>query len=317
MKVLVTGATGFVGKEVVRELRHRRVRVRVVNRTEAGSSEDIEIVTVKAIDADTDWGRTLEGIDVVLHLAARVHVMKECSANPLDEFRAVNVGGTEHFARCAVAAGVKRMVYVSSVKVNGEETECSRVYTEQDRAYPRDPYGISKWEAEQVLHRVATETGLEVVVVRPPLVYGAGVKGNFIQMIKVLSQGFPLPLASINNRRSLVYVGNLVDALITCASHPAAAGQTYLVSDGEDISTPDLLRRLGAELGRQAHLFPCPVGLLRLAGKITGKADQVQRLLGSLQVDSGKIRRELNGIPPFSMQQGLHATAEWYRNTHP
>ncbi len=181
---------------------------------------------------------------------------------------------------------------------------------------PQDPYGISKWEAEQALHRVATETGLEVVIVRPPLVYGAGVKGNFVQMLKVLAKGIPLPLASVGNLRSLVYVENLVDALILCATHPAAAGQTYLVSDGEDISTPELLRRLGIAMGHPARLIPCPEAVLKLLGKLAGKSDQVERLLGSLQVDSGKIRRELNWTPPCSLRQGLQETAEWYRRNH-
>ena len=188
-------------------------------------------------------------------------------------------------------------------------------FTETDVDNPQDSYGISKWEAEQALHWVAQETGLEVVIVRPPLVYGAGVKGNFAQMIRVLKKRIPLPLASVRNLRSLVYVGNLVDALILCATHPAAAGQTYLVSDGEDVATPNLLRWLGEAMGRPARLLPCSTGLLRLAGRLTGKANQVERLLGSLQVDSGKIRRELGWMPPYTLQQGLQATAEWFRGT--
>ncbi|MDX8379204.1 MAG: NAD-dependent epimerase/dehydratase family protein, partial [Gallionella sp.] len=225
------------------------------------------------------------------------------------EFRAVNVAGTACLAHAAAAAGVKRLVYVSSIKVNGEATCGDVKFTETDESSQQDPYGISKWEAEQVLHRVAAETGLEVVIVRPPLVYGAGVKGNFAQMLKVLSQGIPLPLASIDNQRSLIYVENLVDALILCGTHPDAAGQTYLVSDGEAISTPDLLRQLGAAMGHPARLLPCPQVLLRLAGRLIGKSDQIERLLGSLQVDSGKIRRELGWTPPFTMEQGLYAAA--------
>jgi nucleoside-diphosphate-sugar epimerase len=242
--------------------------------------------------------------------------MHDNSDNPLAEFRRTNTAGTEHLARSAAANGVRRMVYVSSIKVNGEETSDGRIYSEKDIPAPQDPYGISKWEAEQVLQRVAQETGLEIVIVRPPLVYGAGVKGNFAQMIRVVSRGLPLPLASIRNKRDLVYVGNLVDALAVCATHPTAAGNTYLVSDGEDISTPDLLYRLGEAMGNPARVFPCPLLLLKLAGRLTGKSSQIERLLGSLQVDSGKIRRELNWIPPYSLQQGLQATAEWYRNTH-
>lgn len=316
MKILVTGANGFVGSELVAELKRQAVGVRVATRTPTNKFDDVETFTLRSFDADTDWGRSLVGVDVVIHLAARVHVMKDTSANPLDEFRKVNVDGTVHLARSAANAGVKRFVYVSSVKVNGEETVFGGKYSEAILPAPKYPYECSKWEAEQALRKIYAETGLEIVIIRPPLVYGAGVKGNFVQMLKVLAKGIPLPLASVINQRSLVYVGNLVDALIACATHPAAAGQTYLVSDGEDISTPDLLRRLGEGMECPARLFHCPPKLLEWAGAAVGKSDQVQRLLGSLQVDSGKIRRELNWMPPYSLQQGLQATAEWYRNTY-
>jgi nucleoside-diphosphate-sugar epimerase len=269
---------------------------------------------VGEINSTTDWDSALRGVDVVIHLAARVHVMHDDAANPLDEFRKVNVAGTEQLARSAAASGVKRLVYVSSIKVNGEATDGDTRFAEIDTSCPQDPYGVSKWEAEQALHRVAAETGLEIVIVRPPLVYGPGVKGNFAQMLKVLAKRIPLPLASVRNLRSLVYVENLADALIVCATHPDAAGQTYLVSDGEDISTPGLLRQLGYAMGHPARLFACPPVLLKLAGRLSGKAEQVERLLGSLRVDSGKIRRELSWTPPYSLQQGLQKTATWYRN---
>lgn len=314
--LVVTGADGFVGRNLCGLAVQRGFNVRGVTRHSSRQIEGVETVSVGEIGQATDWSHALVNVDTVIHLAARVHVMHDVATDPFSEFRFCNVAGTERLARCAVESGVKRLVYISSIKVNGEETRGDR-YSDQSSPNPKDAYGISKWEAEQELHRISVETGLEIVVVRPPLVYGPGVKGNFIQMLNVLARGVPLPLAACNNCRSLLYVGNLVDALITCATHPAAAGQTYLVSDGEDVSTSDLLRRLGAEIGHPARLFFCPPSLLRLAGKITGKSDQVQRLLSSLQVDSGKIRRELNWIPPFSMQQGLQATAEWYRNTHP
>lgn len=315
MKVLVTGASGFVGRALCAELVKRGQAVHAVFRNSANLA-GCEAVKISGIDADTDWTGALQGIEVVIHLAARVHVMRDDASDPLGEFRRTNTAGTEHLARCAAAAGVRRLVYVSSIKVSGEATHAGSKFSEADPSAAQDPYGISKWEAEQALRRVAQETGLEVVIVRPPLVYGAGVKGNFAQMLRVLAKGIPLPLASVRNLRSLVYVENLVDALIACAEHPAAAGQTYLVSDGEDISTPDLLRQLGAALAHPAHLFPCPPTLLQLAGRLTGKADQVERLLGSLQVDSGKIRSELNWIPPCTVQQGLQATAAWYRTTY-
>ena len=273
-------------------------------------------VVVGNIGPQTEWSAALTGMDVVIHLAARVHVMNERADDPLTEFRQVNVFGTERLARSAVASGVRRLVYVSSIKVNGEQTAENETFSESDVPHPQDPYGISKWEAERILSQIAEETGLEVVIVRPPLVYGPEVKGNFAQMLRVLDKGIPLPLASVRNLRSLVYVENLADALIACASHPAAAGQTYLVSDGEDISTSGLLNFLAESIGRPARLFPCPPGLLQVLANWVGKGAQAERLLGSLQVDSAKIRRDLNWVPPYTLQQGLQATAEWYRNQH-
>ena len=255
-------------------------------------------------------------VDTVIHLAARVHVMIDAVADPLAEFRRVNTAGTEHLARCAAASGVKRLVYVSSIKVNGEDTPDGQKFSANDTPAPQDPYGVSKWEAEQALHRVANETGMEVVIVSPPLVYGPGVKGNFSQMLNIVAKAIPLPLASVHNLRSIIYVGNLADALIACAIHPAAAGQTYLVSDGEDISTPNLLRQLAVGMETSSRLFPCPPALLRLVGKLTGKSQQLERLLGSLRVDDDKMRADLNWVPPCSLRQGLQATAEYYRTHH-
>jgi nucleoside-diphosphate-sugar epimerase len=276
------------------------------------SNENINTTVIGPIDNATDWAVALRGVNVAIHLAARVHVMKNSASDPLAEFLKVNLHGTANLARQAAQAGVKRLVYVSSIKVNGEKTHEGQKYSETSPPAPHDPYAISKWEAEQALHRVAGETSLEVVIVRPPLVYGPGVKGNFAQMLNVVAKRIPLPLASVLNQRSLIYVGNLADALIACATHSATAGQTYLVCDGEDISTPDLLRQLATGMGVPSRLFPCPPALLRLAGKLTGKSQQVERLLGSLQIDDAKIRRELNWHPPFSLDQGLQATALAY-----
>jgi len=268
----------------------------------------INNVVVGDIDEHTNWQHTLVNCDVVFHLAARVHVMQECSKDPLTEFRRMNVVPTEHLARCAAASGVKRLVYISSIKVNGEETFNGKAFDEANEPAPEDPYGISKLEAELALKRVAKDTGLEVVIVRPPLVYGAGVKGNFAQMISVLKRGLPLPFASVNNKRSLIYVGNLVNALLLCAIHPAAAGETYLLSDGEDLSTSDLLRKLTIIMGQAQRLFKCPITILKLAGHLTGKSQQIARLLNSLQVDSSKIRRQLGWVPPYTVKQGLQNT---------
>ena len=311
--LLITGANGFVGQALCERAIRQGFHVKGAVRTACSLPLGVDRVVAGTVDGGTAWADALQGVDVIVHLAARVHVMKDSSTDPLAEFRKVNVAGTENLARQAVQAGVKRLIYVSSIKVNGEEAEAGQRYTELDAPAPSDPYGISKWEAEQALHRIACKTGLEVAILRPPLVYGAGVKGNFAQMLNVLAKGIPLPFASVRNLRSLVYVGNLADALITCATHPAAAGQTYLVGDGEDISTPDLLCCLGVAISHPAKLIPCPVSLLRLAGKITGKSKQMDRLLGSLQVDSNKIRRDLNWAPPYSLQQGLQATAEWWK----
>lgn len=309
MKIMVTGASGFVGRALCAELINRGQSVRAAIRAQANMDViGCEVTRISEISADTDWTDALSDVSTVIHLAARVHVMRDSAQDPLEEFRRVNVAGTEKLARSAVARGVKRLVYVSSIKVNGEATNEAGRFTESDEPSPQDPYGVSKMEAERSLMDIAKETGLEVVIVRPPLVYGAGVKGNFAQMLKVLQKGVPLPLATVYNKRSLIYVGNLVDALIVCASHPAAAGRTYLVCDGDDISTPDLLRQLGVAMNHPARLFGFPPVWLRLAGKLVRRSDQVERLLGSLCVDSGKIRSELHWRPPYTLQKGLHDT---------
>lgn len=270
------------------------------------------VVQISDISSATDWSCALDGIDTVIHLAARVHVMLDNASDPLAEFRRTNTAGTEHLARSAAASGVRRFVYVSSVKVNGEETVGDHRYSEQDAPSPHDPYGVSKWEAEQALKRVAQDTGLHVVIVRIPLVYGAGVKGNFVQMMRIVARELPLPLGSVQNLRDLIYVGNLVDALILLASHPTAIGQTYLLCDGTPVSTSALLHSLAKALGVRPRLFPLPKRFLQLAGKMSGNSAQVERLIGSLQIDGSKIQQELKWHPPYTMQQGLQATAEWY-----
>lgn len=237
--------------------------------------------------------------------------MNDTATDPLSAFRQINVAGTERLARMAAINGVKRFVYVSSIKVNGEG--CEKPFTEHDIPAPDDPYGVSKWEAEQTLHKVADDTGLEVVILRPPLVYGLEVKANFLSLLKLFDRAIPMPLSSINNLRSLICVENLVDAIITCITHPKAVGQTYLVSDGKDVSTPELIRRAAAALGRPARLFPFPPSLMRFVGKLFGKSDAVERLIGSLTIDSSKIRRELGWKPPYTMEQGLKETAEWFK----
>ena len=262
------------------------------------------------LTATTNWSAALEGAFAVLHCAARVHVMADASANPLDEFRRVNVQGTLALARQSAAAGVRRFVFISSIKVNGESTQAGQPFTADDMPAPLDAYGISKMEAEQGLRKLSSQTGMEVVMIRPPLVYGPGVKANFAAMMRGLQRGLPLPLGAIYNQRSLVALDNLVDLIVTCISHPAAANQTFLVSDGEDVSTTELLRRMGQALGKPARLLPVPASWLQLAATVVGKRGVAQRLCGSLQVDIEKTRQLLDWTPPLTLDQGLKKAAE-------
>ncbi len=315
--LLVTGANGFVGRKLCAEAIQRGLHVRAATR-DATALPGTEAAVIGNIDGRTDWTAALRGINTIVHLAARVHVLKEPSADPLAEFLKVNRDGTENLARQAVQAGVKRLVFASSIKVNGEGTatregkRAQDAFTEADIPSPSDAYAVSKWQAEQALQRVAMETGLEVVNVRPPLVYGPDVKGNFLRLMMAIDRGAPLPLAGAHNARSLLFVGNLTDALILCATHPAAAGQTYLVSDGEAVSTAELAAKTAQALGRANRCFYLPPGLLRIGASVIGRAGHFDRLFGSLVVDDAKIRRELGWMPPYTFEQGLRETADWY-----
>ena len=306
--VLVTGANGFVGRALCEALAASGRRVKRALRVARPGVPDA--VAVGDIGGETDWHSALEGASSIVHLGARTHVLRETAADSLAEYRRVNLDGTRRLAQQAGRAGVRRLVFVSSIKVNGEVTE--RPFTEDDAPRPEDAYGISKWEAEQALARVAGETGLQVAVLRPPLVYGPEVKGNFLRLMGLVARGTPLPLASITNRRSLIYVGNLVDAVIKAIDVPAAAGRAYLVSDGEDVSTPDLVRAIARALGVAPRLLPCPPAMLRLGAALTGKRAELARLTGSLQADGSRARRELGWQPRLSLAQGLAATARWY-----
>ncbi|CAN1531226.1 WcaG Nucleoside-diphosphate-sugar epimerases [Methylophilaceae bacterium] len=270
------------------------------------------VVEVGDLDANTDWSVALTGVTSVVHTAARVHVMKDQTADPLAEFRRVNVAGTLNLARQASAAGVKRLVFVSSVKVNGEQTQIGQPFTEKDVALPLDPYGISKYEAEEGLRRIAKETGMEVVIIRPVLVYGPGVKGNFLSMMRWLHKGIPLPFGAINNARSVVALDNLVDFIITCMHHPAAANQTFLVSDEVGISTTQLLQYTASAMGVKSRLIPVPALMIQVSAKLLGKGEVAQRLCGNLQVDISKARKLLGWVPPISVKEGLRNTVESY-----
>lgn len=315
MVILVTGANGFVGNALCQALAREGHRVRGAVRNAARSSSSdaavAELIAVGDIGPATDWHAAMADVDRVVHLAARTHVPRDTGVEALAQYRHVNVEATRRLAQTAARCGVKRFVFVSSVKVNGESTGV-QPFTESDAPRPEDAYGISKWEAEQAIWQIAAQSGLEAVVLRPPLAYGPGVKGNFLHLLQAVARGWPLPLGSIRNRRSLVFVANLVDAIITAASSPAAAGNAYLVSDGEDVSTPDLVRALAKALAVPARLYPCPMALLKFGAVMVGRTAAVSRLTGSLQIDSSKIRRELDWKQHHSLAAGLARMAQWY-----
>lgn len=266
--------------------------------------------SVGTIDRGTDWRAVLEGVNTVVHLAARVHVMRDAASDPLEAFRAVNTAGSLNLARQAASAGVRRLVFVSSIKVNGENRDLP--YSESDQPAPQDAYAISKWEAEQGLREIEAATGLEVVILRPPLVYGPGVAANFLRLIHTVHRGWPLPFGRVENRRSLLYLGNLTDAIRVCLEHPDAAGQTYLLADGEDVSSAELIRRLAWAMNRPVRLLPVPVSWLRAAGKLLGRSAEMNRVLGSLTVDGTRFCHEMAWRPPFSLEYGLLQTTAYY-----
>ena len=314
MGTLVTGANGFVGSALCARLLRDGVAVRRAVRSLGSQFSGAEPIAIGSLSSETDWTVALRSVEQVVHLAARVHVMNDKSTDPLTDFRLVNVESTANLARQAAAAGIRRFVYLSSVKVNGEFTQEGRLFAADDAPAPEDPYGVSKHEAEQLLRQIATETGMKVVIIRPPLVYGPGVKANFESMMRWLARGVPLPLAAVTqNRRSLVSLNNLVDLIVTCLHHPAAANQTFLVSDGEDISTAELLRRMGTALGHPARLFYVPPSMLKIGAQVVNKPGIYQRLCGSLQLDMAKTRQLLGWTPPVSVEEGLRRAAEGFR----
>lgn len=310
MKVLLTGVTGFIGNELAQRLK---------SFVDTSSSQSVVSVAIRNlrklpdyteflvsdITAETDWSDALVNQNLIIHTAARTHIMKDEVTDPLAEYRKVNVEGTLNLARQSAEAGVKRFIFISSIKVNGEQTPIGQPFGANDDPAPEDPYGVSKLEAEQGLQKLAVESGMEIVIIRPPLVYGPGVKGNFANMLKQVDKGLPLPLGAINNKRTLVALDNLVDLIITCIEHPAAANQVFLAGDGEDVSTTELLRAVAKAMGKPSRLVPVPAGLLMLGATLLGKRAVAERLLGSLQVDISKARDMLGWRPVVTMEEQL------------
>ena len=313
--VLVTGANGFIGRAICRKIVAKGWQVAgSVRATPLPGSLDrqVRVINLGSIMENTAWNSALDGIDIVVHLAACLRAEAQGSADPLGAYRAVNVVGTEALARAAAQKNVRRFIHLSTVKVHGSGSDTA--YVEGDQPAPADPYSISKHEAERKLDMIAGETGLQVAILRCPLVYGPGVKGNFLKLLKLVKTGVPLPFSRVENRRSLIFLENLVDAIVTCISHPAAAGQTYLISDNEDISTPDLIRKIAGVLGVVPRLFSFPPHLIRMTANLFGQSSNIRPLLDSLYVETLKIHSELEWKPPFSQQEGLTHTARWLLN---
>ena len=303
MTILLTGHTGFIGQALSKSLHTKDLRL--VGRRALPNQE--VFFYKKDLSIYEDFKDSLDGVNVVIHAAARAHIMKDESLDPLYEYRKVNVDGTINLAKQAAKYGVKRFIYISSIKVNGESTQPGTPFCFDDAYSPEDPYGVSKAEAEVGLLKIGAETGMEIVIIRPPLVYGKGVKGNFDSLLRLTPKRLPLPLGCVNNQRSMVFVQNLVDLIVTCIDHPRAANKVFLVSDDEDISTSDLLRRLGSAAQCPARLINIPVSVLRFFAKLVGKKAVIDRLTGSLQVDISHTKQVLDWKPPYTVDQGLES----------
>ena len=318
--ILITGATGFVGSRLAGFLSSQfpemELRLAVRRRPEELQVPSVlsvgSIEVVGDINPYTNWSNALIGVDVVIHLAARVHVMKDVALDPLEEYRNANTLATIHLAGEAAKAGVKRFIYLSSIKVNGEETAPGQSYSEESTPAPIDPYGVSKWEAELGLEKICAQTGMEFVIIRPPLVYGPGVKANFQRLMGVVAKGMPLPLGAVDNQRSMLALDNLVSFISEAISNPLAANQRFLLSDGKDVSTTQLLKLLAKGMGKSIWLLPVPAVILRAAAQVIGASAAADRLLGSLQIDSSKARQLLHWQPPLSVEEGIAIAAKAY-----
>ncbi|WP_305832162.1 UDP-glucose 4-epimerase family protein [Photobacterium leiognathi] len=311
MDILITGTSGFVGSFLLNRIRNKH-EVSIINRKLDKNFEGQQAVfsSFNGLSINNDF---FNKIDCIIHCAARVHIMNDSSSNPLDEYRAVNTVGTLNLARQAIEAGVKRFIFISSIKVNGESTQLDKPFKFDDQCLPEDFYGQSKSEAEEQLLKLAHETGLEVVIIRPTLVYGPGVKANFASLLNLVSKGLPLPFGCIkDNKRSLVSVDNLIDLIVTCIDHPKAANQVFLVSDDNDVSTSEMVQQMAKALGKSQWQLPIPNAFYRLVGKVTGKEDVINRLLGSLQVDITHTKDTLGWKPPQTLEDGFKQTADFF-----
>jgi len=315
MRVLVTGATGFVGRFLCPLLAKRGHQVTAAVRTMPDKAVEgaVRTIAIGTINTDTDWSDALDNIEAVIHLAARTHVMNDRAVDPEALYHEVNVGGTTRLAQAALDRGVQRLLYLSSVKALAERSG-GQALNETLTPAPEDAYGRTKLAAEKVLLDIADGTDMRVTILRPPLIYGPGAKANLLSLIKACDKRLPLPLGLVSNKRSLVFLGNLADALICVLETESLSAETFLVSDGEAISTPELVRRISHALGRSPRLVPVPVWMLRLAGSLTEKSDTIDRLTGSLEIDDSKIHQQLDWTPPFSMLQGLEQTAAWFND---
>jgi len=315
-KILISGATGLVGKALCPLLKsYGDVRVALWQKEDGiNIPVDISPIVVGSVDRNTNWNMALRGIDVVIHLAARVHVMEDKASDPLGAYREVNAVGTETLARQSAAAGVRRLIFVSTIKVNGEQTHGGNAFTEKDVPNPQDPYSISKIEAEKALTDVAENSGLEVVIIRPPMIYGPDVKARFLTLMKLVDRGVPIPTRSIKNRRSLLYVRNLADFLALCVTESEAANQVYLLSDGEDVSTSDLVSTIARAMKKPDRQFGVSEIVARTGARLLRRENFYSRLWGSLKIDSTKAREQLGWRPPYSFAEGIEDTVNWYLN---
>ncbi|MEZ8723959.1 UDP-glucose 4-epimerase family protein [Vibrio pomeroyi] len=314
MKVLVTGSTGFVGSRVVELAEEFDWEVLSVLRNVTQANANCFLVS--SIGAETDWSGALGDVDCIVHCAARVHQMNESEQDALTAYRETNTLGTLNLAKQAAEAGVKRFVFVSSIKVNGEFTEPGAPFQPNLNNIPKDPYGLSKYEAEVALTQLSKETGLQVVIIRPPLVYGPGVKANFLSMMRIIEKGIPLPFGSIHNKRSLVYLDNLSSLILTCCEHPSAPGYTFLASDGQDVSTTKLMQTIALSMNKTPRLLPIPMSWIQWVASVIKKQHIAQRICGSLQVEARLTKDILGWVPPVTFDEGIKNTVEAYLKSH-